>query len=429
MPARAIGRPGAAWAAAAFLFAVVTPAAAAPDGAAAPGGLVRVKEIRVFGNALTSRRVVLHYCEFYEGQVLTQADLDRRLARSERNLRNTLFFARVRLFDLPRSDPAQAVIMVDVAEGTTWHLSASTRQVKLSKENIGGEGFTLGVEGGLDRQRLFYYQPWVFDLPLEFSAAPFYENGHLTSVENDRGEAGEWFYSEALGAEAAAGYIVTLRSTAGLGFLAERLTYYNRVFKADAWKRFGVAPRAALGALRPYARWDGRDSDLYPTKGLYVGVEAEISPRGVGDYAYEAVQGDVRAYVPPGGGFVLATRARLGTSSASTPYSRRFSIHGGEGLRTVNSYKTVGTRMTLFTAEVRRRLFPSPVFDAWFEGVWFVDAGRTWDPGQPYRWEGFDYATGPSLRLHMKSPLYFDWRADLNLKGDVALYATARRGF
>lgn len=390
---------------------------------------VRIKEIRTFGNVKTSRRVMLHYCEFKPGDVLSQDELNRKIQRTKRNLLKTQFFSRVNVFDLPRGDPGEAVIMLDVAEGSDWHFSASTWQARLSKENIGGDAVTLGVEFGLERLRLFYEQPWVFDLPLAAGAAALYESGHQTKIESDAGYAGEWFYHEAMGSEGSLGYIITHRSSIGLAALAEYINYYGGRFKEDPWGRFGVKAEAALVAARPYAEWDGRDDDVYPTKGIYAKIQSELSSPAVGDYDYAGFEGDVRGYVSPWLEFVLAARVRGGSMSDTTPYVRRISIRGADGLRYAASSRTMGTKAFLVTTEIRRRLFRSPIFDAWFEGVAFVDAGRTWDPGQPVSFDDFDYALGPGIRVHMRSPFYFDWRAELNLYDELAFYATAHRAF
>ncbi len=410
--------------AAAFLLLLATTANAAP----AERGVV-VAEIRTYGNTVTAREIIINYCEFREGDVLSEDELARKIALTKQNLQNTQFFARVNVFDLPRAEPSRAVIMVDVAEGTTWHLAASTRQAYFSKENIAGRAVTLGAEFGLDRERLFYEQSWAFGLPLVSAASFFYENGRLSSVENDRGFAGEWFYNDAAGVEGSLGYIATLRATVGLALLGEYINYYGGRFKGDPFGRFGVADVSRLAALRPYAEWDGRDDDLYPTRGAYVRVEGELANRRIGDYSYGRGEYDLRGYVSPFGKVVFAGRLRGGAATDGTPYIRRLSIHGIDGLRTVNSNRTVGTRAFLASGEIRRNLFPSPIFDAWFEGVVFADAGRTWDPGQPFRFEDFDYAFGPALRLHMRGPAYFDWRAELNVHGDLAFYASAHPGF
>lgn len=393
------------------------------------GDEVRIREIRTYGNYKTSRAVMLHYCEFKAGDVLSQRALDRKLSRTRRNLGNTQFFSRVNVFDLPRSNPREAVIMLDVAEGTDWHLSASTWQARLSKENIGGDAVTLGVEFGLDRQRLFYEQPWIFGLPLAVGASGFYESGHKTDIEGDHGYGGEWFYHEAAGGDASLGYIITLRSKVGLAVLGEYINYYDAHFKTDPVGRFGVMPEGNLVAARPFAEWDRRDNDLYPTRGTFFRIQGELSSPAVGDYDYAGFEGNVRGYVSPWRLFVLAGRIRGGSMSDATPYIRRISIRGADGLRYAASNRTVGTQALLATAEIRRRLFRSPIFNAWFEGVAFVDAGRTWDPGQPVTLEDFDYAFGPGIRVHMRSPLYFDWRAELNVYDELAFYATARRAF
>ncbi len=390
---------------------------------------VRIKEIRTYGNTKTSRGVMLHYCEFKAGDVLSQGALDRKMFRTKVNLGNTHFFSRVNVFDLPRSNAGEAVIMLDVAEGTDWHLSASTWQARLSKENIGGAAVTLGVEFGLDRQRLFYEQPWVFDLPFAVGGSGFFENGHKTEIESDRGYGGEWFYHEAVGGDASLAYIITLRSQVGMAVLGEHINYYDGHFKKDPAGRFGVVPEADLVAARPFAEWDRRDSDLYPTRGTFFRIQSELSSPAVSDYDYAGFEGDVRGYVSPWRLFVLAGRVRGGSTSDATPYIRRISIRGADGLRYAASNRVVGTGAFLVTAEIRRRLFRSPIFDGWFEGVAFVDAGRTWDPGEPVRFENFNYAFGPGIRVHMRRPVYFDWRAELNVNDELAFYATARRAF
>jgi len=420
--------PGCAAALCAAL-ALLAGRAAAGEGPTPPEGKVRIKEIRTFGNEETSRGVILHYCEFEAGDVLTQKELDHKIRRTERNLINTQFFSRIHVFDLPRSDPREAVIMVDVAEGSDWHLSADTWQIRLSKENIGGDAVTVGTEFGLEIQRLFYEQPWIFDAPLVAGASAFYENGHLTRIEDDGGYYSERFSHEAAGMEASLGYIVNFRATVGLAALGEYINYYDTRFKIDPDGRFGVRPEARLFAARPYVEWDGRDNDLYPTRGFFVGLRGELSPPAVSDYDYAGFEGEVRGYVSPWGRFVLAERIRGGVTADATPYIRRISIRGADGLRNVASNRTIGTRAFVATTEVRRRLFRSPLFDAWFEGVVFFDAGRAWDPGQPVEFGDFDYAFGPGLRLHMRSPVYFDWRAELNVNGGLAFYATARRAF
>jgi outer membrane protein assembly factor BamA len=404
----------------------------AANPAAAAEGRVLVKEIRTYGNEKTSRRVLLQYCEFEVGDELTQAELDRKIGRTKRNLLKTQYFERVNVFDLPRSDPGEAVIMLDVAEGSDWHVSASTWQVRVSKENVGGEAVTLGVEFGFERQRLYYEQPWFLGSRFTVGASGFFENGRETKIESDAGYTGEWFSHEAGGGEGVLGYVVTQRFQAGSAFLGEYIDYYDGRFKEDPWGRFGVESAADLFAARPYAEWDGRDDDVYPTGGVYARIVGELSSPAVGDYDYAGAEGDVRAYVSPWRAFVLATRVKGGAMSDATPYIRRISIRGADGLRNPESNRTIGTRALLFTAEVRRRLFRSPVFDAWFEGVAFVDAGRTWDPGQPFALENISYAVGPGIRVHMRRPFFFDWRAELNVYGGLdrlAFYATAHRAF
>ena len=391
--------------------------------------LVRVKEIRVNGNVTTARRIILRYCDFKEGDLLTPAELDRRLAQTRKNLVKTQFFLHVNVFDLPRTNPAEAVIMVDVSEGPTWHFSASTTQAKLTKENVGGRSVALGVEGGLERQRLSYDQRWTFGWPWRTSLAAFYENGHETILENGRGYVGEWYHEEAVGGEGAWGYLPTSAVEFGAGVRAEDIHYYDYRVKARPFPRYGVRDRATLVALQPYAEWDGRDNSLYPSRGVAVRLDTELTSRRLSVYEYGGAALDVRAYVTPAWKLVVAERVYVAAATDGMPYIRWYNIRGSEGLRSVNCYTTVGTKALLSSTELRRQLFPSPLFTGWLEGVLFCDVGRTWDAGEAARGRDFGVAFGPGIRVHMKQPLYFDWRAELNVIGDLAFYASARRGF
>lgn len=390
---------------------------------------VRIKEIRIHGNDLTAARVIKRYCEFREGDVLEETELAARITATSRNLRNTHYFARVNVFRLPSADAAEAVIMIDVAEGTTWRASASTRQVRVLKDNIRGAAAALGAEGGFDRERLFFSQIWVGDLPAEARAEFFYENGKKVEIENDLGRGGESFYYEGAGAEFGGGYVFTLRGAAGATVLREYDEFYRGVFKAVPFRRFGVRPHVSFTAVKPYCRWDGRDDDLYPTRGFYAEGRAEFAPPASGDYDYYLGEGDFRGYVMGPAGIVVAQRLRVGAATAETPYVRRFSLANLDGLRSVSYYETAGTRMVLYSCEARRRVGRAPLVDGWFELVWFFDAGRTWDPEEPVRAVAFGYAFGPGVRLHVKSPLYLDWRGEVNLYRGWAVFGSARRGF
>jgi outer membrane protein assembly factor BamA len=409
--------------------AVLSAASPSRAPAAEADDLVVIKEIRTYGNVKTEPGILLHYCEFKVGDELTQAELDRKVARTKRNLLKTQFFDRVNVFDLPRSTPGEAVIMLDVAEGSSWHLSASTWQARLSKENVGGVAVELGVEFGLELQRLYYEQPWIFGSRFAVGAAGFYEGGHQINIESDEGLTGEWFSYEAAGGDGSLSYVITHNLQIGSAFLGQFNNYYDGRFKEDPWGRFGVREEATLAAAKPFVEWDGRDDDVFPTRGLYANFEGELASPAVGDYAYQGIEGDVRGYVYPWREFVWAMRVKGGAMSDATPYIRRLSIRGADGLRNPDSNITIGTRAVVVTGEFRRRLFRSPIFDAWFEGVAFVDAGRAWDPGQPVGFEHLSYACGPGIRVHMRKPFYFDWRAELNVYNGLAFYATAQRSF
>jgi len=403
--------------------------AAVGHGAPQGEAVVKIKEIRVYGNRHTARSVILHYCSLREGDLVPPGELAAHLERTRDNLLKTLFFARVNVFDLPRSNPAEAVIMIDVAEGTPFHLSATTRQLHFTWDNIGGRALTVGCDAGLDREALFYSQPWVFDWPVVIGTTAFYDPGTKTSVENDAGTMGEWFFHEDAGAYGGLGYILSPRATLGMDFLGQYSYYYNIRIKTDPWNRLGVGSRTTVTAAQPYFKWDRRDSDVFPTRRTYLEIKGELADKTWGDYAYRCLETDMRGYYSPTPRVVLALQILAGVQTGPIPYIRRLSWWGADGLRNPYCHRVNGTRGVLLKSELRGRIAKSPLFDAWFEGLWFADMGRTWDPDESVVLRDWGFATGPGVRVHMRDPLLFDWRAELNCYGDFAFYATATRAY
>jgi hypothetical protein len=103
-----------------------------------PQSPVAVQEIRIDGNTETRDYVIRKLLEVSVGQKLTQEQLTDLISQSRQNLIESQYFNNVQVFDLPRTDPAKAVILVDVEESEPWHYGASTSSVYIGRDNIGG---------------------------------------------------------------------------------------------------------------------------------------------------------------------------------------------------------------------------------------------------------------------------------------------------
>ncbi|MCP4230570.1 MAG: BamA/TamA family outer membrane protein [bacterium] len=395
---------------------LVAPALSAAD--------VTLREIRIFGNKNTADSIILHNCELKAGKRYTQKEIERRMELTRQNLVNTYYFDMVNVFDLPRTVPNEAVVMIDLREGSPWHASASTWSAKLYRDNIGGRGLTVGAVAGDVSSEVFFEQSWFLDTCLRINGRSFLESGRKTTIENERGYPGEWFYTEVFGAENGLAYAFTGRTVAGIRATWERHDFYDVVAKADPQGRFGVGDNHDLVFIKPFIEIDRRDSDRYPTEGFYVYPILQYAHDILGSYKFFKGYIDGRLYINPFDRTVLATRLRGGWCSDETPYFELFNIGGIDGIRAGGYNNIVGNTEAIADIELRQYLFRSPIFDAWFEGVIFADVGWTWDRGEKVDFGQPAYAFGPGLRLHFRKPIYMDGRLEYGIGEEDVVYLT-----
>lgn len=183
-----------------------------------------------------------------------------------------------------------------------------------------------------------------------------------------------------------------------------------------ASRRFGIA------SLSGQIAYDASDHLLDPRRGyrLSLRVAPEVSLQG-SVFGYARIQGDASAYLPVGGGTVLAGRVRVGSIIGAQPDriapSRRYYAGGGSSVRgyafqavgpaAPNGDPIGGTGLFELAAEAR-----IPLFGA-FSIVPFVDAGNVGAGDLPRLGDmrvgaglGIRYATnfGP-IRVDVGTPL------------------------
>ncbi len=385
---------------------------------------VTLREIRIYGNRDVHDSLILHNCELKEGRVYSQEELESLIELTRRNLVNTYYFDRVNVFDLSRSVSSEAVVLIDVHEGTSWHASGSTWSAKLYRDNIGGRGLKVGIIAGDLSSEIYFHQPWLLDTNLHIGGRSYFESGYKTTIENNRGFPGEWFYTEVFGAENSLAYAFTGRTIAGLKATWERHDFYGVVSKASPQRRFGVGDNHDLVFIKPFIEIDRRDNDRYPTKGYYLYPELQSAHDILGAYTFTKGGLDGRLYLTPFDKTVLALRMQGGWCSDETPYFELFNISGIDGIRAGGYNNVVGNRSAQAHIEIRRYLFRSPIFDASFEGALFADVGWTWDRDEDLDFGEPAYAFGPALRLHIRHPAYMDGRLEYGIGKENELFLT-----
>ena len=177
----------------------------------------------------------------------------------------------------------------------------------------------------------------------------------------------------------------------------------------------GVAPpeyeEATLG-LGLCFFFDGRDSQLSPTTGVFDTLTLRLVPDALSSFrdteAFFQAEVEHRIFHSPAPGTVLAGRVHLANSWGRPSYQYRYFLGGPYELRGFYTNRFRGKRFYSFQGEVRQDLF-------WiFSGAVFADVGEVTDD----RFERPEASVGAGLRMTLppdhiaKVRLDFAWAKD-----------------
>ncbi len=213
--------------------------------------VVTVQEIRIDGNVETKDYVIRNLLEVREGQHLTQEQLADLLQQSRQNLIESQYFNNAQVFDLPRTDPAKAVILVDVEESDPWHYGGSTSSVYIGRDNIGGTGTYLAGDLGLDKQQADATFNWLFETRLfEYNQIGHINQRRLIIESSSR----ESFVYEALWGEAGLGWRFSPRIYFSNGLRVESISNSSFIITPQTASQYGVADDSRLVLDRSIVR-------------------------------------------------------------------------------------------------------------------------------------------------------------------------------
>lgn len=199
----------------------------------------------------------------------------------------------------------------------------------------------------------------------------------------------------------------------------------------------GIAPRRTyfIGALPLTLGYDGSDDLLDPKRGFRLSgrLSPELSVSGK-TFGYVRAQIDGSAYYPVNDRFVIAGRARIGSTVGASREdiapSRRYYAGGGGSVRGFG-YQEIGTKNALnqpiggrslaeFSLEARVRL---PIFGGNFGVVPFVDAGNVYTEPFP-DFSGLRVGAGVGLRYYSNfGPIRIDVGTPLGRRRGESLIA------
>jgi len=158
--------------------------------------------------------------------------------------------------------------------------------------------------------------------------------------------------------------------------------------------------------------YDGRDSGMSPTKGVYDTLTLRVVPDSFTTYedsgSFFQAEVDHRIFHSPAPGLVLAGRLALAGSWGRPSYRYRYYLGGPYALRGFYTNRFRGDSYYVFQGEARQELF-------WiFSGALFAEAGAVTDD----RFGGPEYSAGVGLRMTLppdhiaKARLDFAWSED-----------------
>jgi hypothetical protein len=186
---------------------------------------------------------------------------------------------------------------------------------------------------------------------------------------------------------------------------------------------FGLKVRELL--IGPSIEWDGRDDNVYPTKGVFgsLTIQKGIAQEGLDkDFWKSGASGAL--YTPVGENGVFAANFTACTTSDGTPFFNLCGVGTTDGLRGYSAGQFLDNALLSAQAEYRHR------FSQRWGGVGFAGVSAVGDSfgdlsSGPY----FGGGLGVRYRLSKKFPLDFSTDITLNDAGDSFTYIYIGQSF
>jgi outer membrane protein insertion porin family len=401
-----------------------------------------VEAIKVVGNRKTKTQVVTRELRMRPGQVYNQNDLRRDYARLER----LQLFESIEPTPTVGSEPGKVVVTWTVRERRTGQVSVglgySARErlvgrAELSETNFRGWGqginlqWEIGGLAGRNSVEFGFFEPWLdrqrtslslnlYDKAVYRFSTDLFRSGATTSDGR--------YFERRRGGAVTLGRPLTEQTRLSLGFRFDDVRTQNLESVDPTFPRQdGTVTSGTLRGVR-----DTRDYATNPTGGGLSTAWTEIgfanlsqaSRDSFGSSTFGKYVVDLRRYIGltphratnpaerqreriP----VVATRLMTGISSGRLPFFEQFFLGGADSLRGYLEDRFWGSRMFLFSAELRVPLASS------IAGVVFADVGDAWhslsefqfsDPALQTRFqqhEAFSPRTGIGLGLRVVTPI------------------------
>lgn len=296
---------------------------------------VFVERINVNGNVRTLDKVIRREMMLSEGDPFNKS----KLGRSEQKIKDLDFFETVDVDMQPGTAPDKTIVNVDVAEKSTGELSIGAgfsssdgplADISLRERNLLGKGQDLLLATTIAGKRTefdaSFTEPHFLDRDLSAGVDLF----HITRDLQDESS----YDQRRTGGGVRLGYPLSERWRQSLRYRIER----NEITDVDADASRFIRDQEGsrdTSAVSQRITYDGRDSTVLPTEGLYYWLDTEVAGLG-GDAKYVSGKTGASWYYPIADKWILNLLGEVGGitaySDADVEINERFFI-GGNTLR------------------------------------------------------------------------------------------------
>ena len=389
------------------------------------GELVYIARIGISGNTTTRDKVIRRSLSIVEGDLYSSS----KLKKSYNNLNQLRYFEEVD-FQTEKAPDNKVDINIRVKEKNTGMFmvgagySAVDQAVIMAQvvqQNFLGYGQTMSLKASLgsttNNYELSFTEPWLFDLPLWFKADLWkYKREYDSYTLDTKGIGATWGYPVW---KKIIGYV-------GYKFSIDNIMDINQITASSYIKaQEGERTTSSVSSSLVY---DTTDDMMFPTKGIKAstGVRHAGVPLG-GNTEFTKYSGVVAGYYPLFWDIVFGAKGQIGflqnndDSDDKIPIYERYVLGGINSLRGLRYVGPInpgtsdvigGTTMLTFSLEL---VFPL-IKDAGMKGVFFYDAGNTWNGG--YYPDDLRMTCGAGIRWYSPiGPLRLEYGYVLDRKG------------
>ncbi|MEN6360180.1 MAG: outer membrane protein assembly factor BamA [Smithella sp.] len=389
------------------------------------GELVYIAHIGISGNTITRDKVIRRSLSIVEGDLYSSS----KLKKSYNNLNQLRYFEEVD-FQTEKAPDNKVDINIRVKEKNTGMFmvgagySAVDQAVIMAQvvqQNFLGYGQTMSLKASLgsttNNYELSFTEPWLFDLPLWFKADLWkYKREYDSYTLDTKGIGATWGYPVW---KKIIGYV-------GYKFSIDNIMDINQITASSYIKaQEGERTTSSVSFTLVY---DTTDDMMFPTKGIKAsaGVQHAGVPLG-GNTEFTKYSGAVAGYYPLFWDIVFGAKGQIGflqnndDSDDKIPIYERYVLGGINSLRGLRYVGPInpgtsdvigGTTMLTFSLEL---VFPL-IKDAGMKGVFFYDAGNTWNGG--YYPDDLRMTCGAGIRWYSPiGPLRLEYGYVLDRKG------------